>query len=400
MSRIFTVTLPDIGEGVVEGEVVEWLKHVNDSIKQDEAVVVVMTDKATVELPSPYPGTLAKIYYKEGEIAIKGKPLYDIQIADDIVLHEKAQQREEKVSEKKESQPVIRMTACEGKAAALPAIRQLSKELGVDINQIQGTGKDGRVTKEDLQRHCSASHQEKASPIPRFEDDVVEPIIGIPRLMFDHMSTSKREAAHFSYFEQVDATRLVAMRLKFKEEAKKEGVTITYMPFLIKALSMSLKDFPKINSTIDKDSYELIVHKQHNIGIAVATDLGLIVPVLRDVQDMTIHEIIMSYNALMQKAVNKRLHADDMKGSTTTISNFGVLGGGGCWATPVINYPEVAILAISRVQKVPMVKNSEVVAREALNLSWSFDHRIIDGNMAATFSHHFAMLLQNPAPLL
>jgi len=401
MSKIYTVTLPDIGEGVVEGEIIEWLKNVGDELKQDEPVVVVMTDKATVELPAPYPGKLAKQHFSDGEIAIKDKPLYDIETNEAVEQKREVKkiEKEKTLLPKKEKKQICNHSRSNQKALATPPVRKLAKELEIDINNITGTGEDGRVTQADLKNSISKSTTVNIE-IPRFPDDEIEKFAGIPRMMADSMIASKNNAVHFSYFEQVEATRLIQLRLRFKREGKKEGIPITYMPFIIRALSLSIQKFPKVNSALNNTMSELIIHKQHNVGIAITTELGLIVPVLRGVQDMSIEEIIRAYETLKNDAAHRKLKSNDMKGSTITISNFGVLGGGGMWATPIINYPEVAILAIGRIQKRPIVRNGELVVRDTLNLSWSFDHRIIDGDTAANFSNYFAGLLQNPAALL
>lgn len=349
MEKIMTVAMPDIGEGVVEGEVIQWLKHVGDPVLQDEPVVVVMTDKATVELPSPYAGVMGKQYYQEGEISIVGKPLYDIEVQ---------------------------------KVLATPATRRLAKEMGVDLSRVTPTGKEGRVTKEDL--------------IP--EGDTVMPLTGIPRLMAKNMTDSHREVADFSYFEQVDATRLIALKNKVKEEAAKEGVLVTYMPFFIRALSLTLSAYPLVNSSLTGE--KLILHEGHNIGIATATGQGLVVPVLKGVEKMHLQEVIRGYEELKNKAQRGRLEPGDFQGGTITISNFGPLSSGGFWATPVIRHPEAAILAVAKIHKQPVVVNNEIVIREMLNLSWTFDHRIVDGHLAAQFSRIFAGLLANPAGLL
>lgn len=405
MANIFTVKLPDIGEGVVEGEVIEWLKKENDLVTQDEPVVVVMTDKATVELPAPYPGKIAKHYYKPGQMAFVHKPLYDIE-TDDVVPTSIAEP--ENVETKEVSKPAEKSTpsksgakpASGNQALATPHTRQLAKELGIDINQIQGTGKEGRVTIEDLQGIGASAGQTPSKPIPRFPGDQETPIIGIKKLMAQSMAESKSKIPHFSFFEQVDATRLVQLRQKFKEEAEKQHIHVTFMPFIIRAVSLSLKKYPQFNSSIDTVENMLVVHHPHNIGIAVSTPLGLIVPVLKNVQEMSLEGIIKAYEDLKERAMTNKLQPHEMKDATITISNFGVVGGGGSWATPVINYPEVSILAVNRIQKQPIARNGVLVVRDILNLSWSFDHRVIDGEMASIFSHYVANLLQNPAPLL
>lgn len=407
MSKIHTVTLPDIGEGVVEGEVIEWLKNVNDMVVQDEPVVMVMTDKATVELPAPYPGKLVKQYYRPGEISIKGKPLYDLELAEGFAAIPKQQAKlKESIATKSCPPPVQQAAQPRAEAAAegagslaLPSTRKLAKEMGINIDQVQGTGKEGRVTPDDLRKYISAPASEGFhSQLTRLPGDEEVPIIGIKSLMARKMAESKRKIPHFSYFEKVDATRLVRLRQKFKEEAAKQNIQVTYMPFLIRALCLTLKKFPQFNSTVD--NHKLIIHHQHNIGIAMASPLGLIVPVIKNVQDLSLIDLVHAYEDLKNKAASNKLHPNDMKDATITISNFGVLGDGGLWATPIINYPEVAILAVNRIQKQPLVRNDEIVIHDTLNLSWSFDHRIIDGDQASAFSHHYAMLIENPAPLL
>ncbi|MBS4167937.1 Lipoamide acyltransferase component of branched-chain alpha-keto acid dehydrogenase complex [Parachlamydia sp. AcF125] len=401
MEKIFTVTLPDIGEGVVEGEVIEWIKELNTKLEQDEPVVIVMTDKATVELPAPYPGKLVKIYYQPGEIAIRGKPLYDIEL-DEALSCLPTQQKSEQIVNlplvQKKAEAKI-ATCAQGKALATPATRKIARDLGLDLSLIQGSGSHGEVTFEDIKRHYSHS-QAKAVPPLAFPDDQIEPLIGIRQLMAQKMALSKRFIPHFSYFEQVEATRLVKLRQKVKEEAAKEKIHVTYMPFLIRALSLTLKQYPLFNSSLEPENQHLRIHQPHNIGIAMATKLGLIVAVLKHVEKMSLAQIVRAYEQLKNRAVQNRLSPNDMKDSTITISNFGVLGGGGLWATPIINYPEAAILAVSKIQKQPLVINGSLELRDTLNLSWSFDHRIIDGDMAAAFSHYYATLIQNPAPLL
>ncbi|MFQ5729155.1 MAG: dihydrolipoamide acetyltransferase family protein [Waddliaceae bacterium] len=399
MSKIFTVTLPDIGEGVVEGEVIEWLKQVGDSLQQDEPVVVVMTDKATVDLPAPYPGTLAKQYYQPGEMAVLDKPLYDIEVADEIPSAKeepKTEPAKEVVKPKETPEPVSARQPLAGrKGLATPPTRRLANEMGVDINQVPGTGKDGRVTPEDLRR----SHAPEPSVVPHLPLDEEQPIIGIRGLMAKKTAESKRIIPHFSYFEQADVTRLIQLRENVKKEAAQEGIHVTFMPFFIRALSLTIHHFPMVNSSVDTESNRLIIHKQYNVGLAVNARQGLIVPVLKNVQEMTLPDIIRAFEKLKEKALTGKLQSSDMKESTITISNYGVLGSG-LWATPVISHPEVAILAINKIQKQPVVKNNQIIIRDMLNLSWSFDHRIIDGDIAAHVSHHFANLLCNPASML
>jgi pyruvate dehydrogenase E2 component (dihydrolipoamide acetyltransferase) len=414
MSPIFTVTFPDIGEGVVEGEVIEWRKNVGDSLSQDEAVVVIMTDKATVELPAPHPGILAKQYYAPGGIAIKDQPLYDIQLSTDGLTHKGAKEKKpatevlRKVSAPapSEASKVYQAVGPKGKALATPKVRGLAKELGLPIDEIRGTGKEGRITTSDLSQKIKgagiASGQGSGAPTPfwRLPGDEELPVIGIKALMARRMAESKAQIPHFSYFEQVDATRLIQLRTNIKSKASDAGVHLTYMPFIIKALSLCIQKFPLMNSSFDKDNSKVIIHHQQNIGIAVASTHGLIVPVLKSVKSLALEPLIRSYEELVQKAHNGKLSPSDMKEATITVSNFGSHGGHGLWATPVINFPEVAILAIGRIHQQPVAREGQVVLRDVVNLSWSFDHRIIDGEMATQISHCFCSFLENPAALL
>lgn len=399
--NIVTVTLPDIGEGVVEGEVIQWLKQVDEIVQQDEPVVVVMTDKATVELPAPCPGKIVKHYFQVGQIALLDKPLYDIECVGESPKA-KSTPVSKKPDELKQTESIKHKTEHPShKALAAPPTRKLAKQLSVDINAITGTGKEGHVTDADVIQHHTGQITPKAKTAPlRLQGHKEVPIIGIRNLMAKKMTESNDLVPHFSYFEQVDATRLVQLRHSFKEEAAKQNISVTFMPFLIKALSLSLLRYPEVNGSVDNVKNTLIINPQHNVGIAITSRDGLIVPVLKNVQEMSLQEIIKAYEDLKHRALSRELNSSEMKDSTITISNFGVLGGGGLWATPIINYPEVAILAVAKIHKQPLVRNDAIVIRDVLNLSWSFDHRIIDGDMAVAFSHYFSTLLQNPAPLL
>ncbi len=397
MAQEFTVILPDIGEGVVEGEVIEWLKKPGDAVRKDEAIVVVMTDKATVELPAPKAGELSKCYYKAGEIAKVGKPLYSIAVADTEELSKaeavpQPKREEPKAAAVPEEKPCPAIVHT-GRSLALPSTRKIAKELGINLDSVKGSGKDGRVLLEDL--HFDA----EPGAEPR-EEDIIEPITGIRRLMMKKMAEAKRTIPHFSYFERVEVSRLIQLRKKISVDADKEGIHLTYMPFFIKALSLTLTKFPKVNSSVDAQNAKLHLHPYHHIGIAMATDQGLIVPVLKHVEKLNLSEVIHAYEELKKKTASHSLDPKDMREGTITISNYGVLGGDGIWATPIIQPPETAILAVAKIAQMPVAVNGEVAVKNMAHLSWSFDHRIIDGHLAAQVSHYFAQLLHNPASLL
>lgn len=408
MTNIYTFILPDIGEGVVEGEVIEWFKKEGDPVSKDEPVVSVMTDKATVELPSPVSGKLVKRYYAVGEIAKVDQPLYDIETQEISSKKPESKSPEKKTKPKapKQTSPLEKRPS--EKALALPRTRKLAKELEVDIDLVSGTGKEGRVTDEDVirfQHKKKTPESQRASPtishstpILHMTEDQQIPVSGLRSIVAEKMVESKYIIPHFSYFDQADATRLIQLRENIKKEAKKEGYALTYMPFLIRALSLTIRKYPICNSSFDLETHSLVIHHHQNIGIAKSTEKGLMVCVLKEVQEMSLDNIIKTYHELMLKAKEGNLQREDLIGSTITITNFGPLGG--LFATPIINYPEAAILGIAKIRKTPVVKNDEVVIRDLLNLSWSFDHRIIDGNAAAAISNTFIDLIQNPAQML
>lgn len=408
---IFTVPLPDIGEGVVEGEVLSWLKQEGETLRKDEPVVVVMTDKATVELPAPYPGTLAKQYYKPGEIAIKDRPLYDISLAEGVVPitkqehKRKAAATEEPTAAAPEvarpSRPchAVKTAGPEG-VLATPATRHLAKQLGIDLHTIRGSGEGGRILPQDLRGNGAPQAQKPSTPVPRLEGDTETPLMGFRRVIAEKMVESSNTIPHFSYFEQVDATRLIQLRENLKKRADKEGIKLTFTPFLIRALSLTLNLYPEANSAIDPNTQTVVSHKKHNISLAMNGPNGLVVPVLKDAQDLSLEGIIRAFEELKVRTLQGKVTPQEMQDGTITISNFGALGGNGVFATPIINYPQAAILGVARIQPQPVVVQREVVVRDVLSLSWSFDHRLIDGDKACALSKTFCELVANPSRLL
>lgn len=425
MGQIYTVHMPDIGEGVVEGEVISWLKQVGEDLKQDEPVVVVMTDKATVELPSPQPGKLAKQYYKVGEIAVKDHPLYDIALDKQIDVKEKSlSEKTSKSNDLSKSQDIAldKPTAVKDrllsdnetstskvlskppenktrfKTLASPVVRKLAKEMDLDINGIQGTGVDGRVTVEDLQ--TNAGKEVSEAEMSHLQEDEEIPLVGIHKLMAKKMALSKKNIPHFSFFDRADATRLLDFYQKLKLKAVEKNIKLTLMPFFIKALSQCIKEHPLLNSALDEAKNTIVAHKQQNIGIAMTTSLGLIVPVLKNVHKLSLYDVIFAYDELKKKAKLNQLSSQDMQEGTITITNFGALGDSGVFATPIINYPEAAILGVAHIHSEAIAINDEVKVRSILNCSWSFDHRIIDGDEASKISFSFRKLIENPSSLL
>lgn len=408
MAEHFLFKMPDIGEGVVEGEVIAWIKNEGDSLVKDEPVVIVMTDKATVELPTPYAGTLVKQFYKVGEIAKKDLPIFEVEVESGVVLpHQERKKIEGKANLKtssKEEATSIPSKPPLGKSRAAPPVRKLAKDMGIPLHLVKGSGKNGLITREDLRafhdRPPSLQDSHLTTEITHFPGDTESPIRGIQHLMAEKMVESAHLIPHFSFFDQADASRLVKLRDHMKEEALSQGIHLTYMPFFIRALSLVIQKHPVLNSSVEPEKHTLVLHSPHNIGIAMSTPLGLVVPNLKDVEKRSFFDLIYAYYALKDKVKNNQLHPSDMRGGTITITNFGALSQGGVYATPLINYPEVAILGVARIQKQPAVIRDQLIAKEILNCSWSFDHRVIDGDLAAHISADFNALIENPAQLL
>lgn len=422
MADIFTVNLPDIGEGVVEGEVIEWLKQEGDTLAQDEPVVQVMTDKATVELPAVYPGILSKQHIEVGSIAIKDKPLYDITLAENVAAKEskpvepaaKSEVRSNPVQAEVSAKSPSPATACPlqtrpsgAKALATPATRHYARQKSVDINLVAGSGKGGRVTKEDIDTFLNGgaagpvpifANPNLGTPVHNLEGDERVPLKGVRKIIAERMVESKHIIPHFAYFDEVDLTQLVQLRRELKADAAASGVKLTYLPFFVKAMSNALIKYPQANSSIDLSTQEIVYHKVHNFGIAVATDNGLIVPVVKDVRSKTLLQLADEINDLANRTRDGKAKPEELKGSTITISNIGAIGG--LFATPIINYPEVAILGMTKLQERAVVRDGEIVIRSMMNMAWCFDHRVVDGAIGAEFSNEVIRYLENPGRLL
>lgn len=392
MSKIMTITLPDIGEGVVEGEVIEWLKKEGEPVSQDEPVVVVMTDKATVELPSPYAGRFVKGYYQVGELALLDEPLYDI--ATDQASEELETVEEKKLEPAVQKEKVVSQKPTETGLQASPAVRHLAKQLGVSLCEVS---KDhtGPLTAEDVKKHlfkeAALSSTTTLPPLPRYEGSFEEPLVGIRGLMAETMDISNRVIPHFSFFAPLCTESVRQRREEQKERYAEKGIKLTFMPFFIQALSLALKNVPAANASVDLAAKKLLVHSVHNIGIAMNTPQGLVVPVLKGVESMSFEEIVLGFEALKEKARLGKLEPGMMKEATVTLTNFGTLGG--LAGTPVIPYPQTAILGMGKIQKEAVVEEDVVVIRERVLLSWSFDHRVLDGAKAALLSSSFVDVL-------
>lgn len=402
--------LPDIGEGIVECEIVDWLVSEGDDIVEDQPVCDVMTDKALVQIPAKYSGKVTKLYYAKGDIAKVHSPLFAMSHAGTATAQTPAVTAQvASCAVKAAAQQVANsQVPTNGKALASPAVRRLARELNIDLAKVPGSGEKGRVYKEDVRAFAEgkttvaapAAQPVKASaPAAATGGSRVEPIKGIKAAMARQMVESVSTIPHFTYCEEIDLTELIALRLSLKEQYAKQGIKLTMMPFFIKALSMAIKQFPIMNSQVNSDCTALTYFDDHNVGIAVDSKVGLLVPNIKGCQHKSIIQIAEDLTRLTDQAREGRVSPADLKGGTISISNIGALGG--TVATPIINKPEVAIVALGKVQALPRFNaKGEVEARQLMQISWSGDHRVIDGGTIARFTNLWKQYLEQPASML
>ena len=403
--------LPDIGEGIVECEVVKWLVTQGQEIIEDQPVVEVMTDKALVEIPAKYSGVVTTLYYAEGDIAKVYSPLFAMQVTDEnsAPQQDTSSVKGVETTETNVSNTVTTVTSKlthtdtdkknTGKALASPAVRRLARELEIDLSQIAGSGDKGRVLKDDLSVSASPTLGSVVITPKITGGKRVEPIRGIQAAMAKHMMHSVFTVPHFSVSEEIEMDKLIDARSQLKALFENEGVKLSFMPFFIKAMSLALEQFPIINSQINSDCSEVTYFDDHNIGLAVDSKIGLVVPNIKGVQNLSLLEVAKKSNELVDLARQGRLSSADLKGGTISISNIGVLGG--TVATPVINAPESAIVALGKIQRLPRFdENDAVKAVNIMHVSWSGDHRIIDGATMVRFNNLWKSYLENPITML
>lgn len=425
--------LPDLGEGVMEGEIVKWLVKPGDSVKEDQVVLEIMTDKATVEIPTKFTGVVQSLELKEGETAKVGQVMMRLEGGGSASAKAPVEQVKSKAAPStqpssgnpepspgapsaKVSTPAIpptktQVTAPVGAPSrpanldvqAAPAVRQAAREKGIDLAYVRGSGPHGRVLLDDLNNPTAGAGSSpsfsRGSRGQRSADHV--PVRGLRRKIIEKMAQSKRTAAHFTYVEECDVTELNEFRAKLKPMAEKRGVKITFMPFVVQAAVIGLKEFPELNATLVEENgapTEIIYKKYYNIGMAVDTPDGLTVPVIKDADCKGIWELSKDVIDLSEKARNKKLAASDLQEGTFTITNAGNIGG--LLATPIINYPEVAIMGMHQMKKRPVVIGNEIKIRDVMYLSISLDHRVVDGAVAARFMNRVVALLQDPKLLM
>ncbi|MGE8205050.1 dihydrolipoamide acetyltransferase family protein [Heyndrickxia sp. NPDC080065] len=380
------VKLHDIGEGMTEGEILTYLVKVGDQVRSDQPLVEVQTDKMTAELPSPAAGTVKEILVNEGTNVSVGTTLL-------IIETEQSNPIEKVVI------PTVNRNKVEHSkriTLASPFTRKIARELGIDIEKIKGTGPAGRIMDEDVYNFINKLEE----PVEIVRHDKTEAVIeeipfnGRRKQIASLMSKSLYTIPHVTHFEEVDMTNL----LECKKQLKKDGVNLSVAAFFIKAIQLSLAKFPIYNSVLDEEQGIIKLKKEYNIGVAVDTAEGLIVPVIRNVESKTLKTIHEEMKGLIEKAQNNSLTKEDISNGTFTISNVGPLGGIG--ATPIINYPQTALIAFHKTKKKPVVINDEIVIRSMMNLSMSFDHRVADGATAVGFTNQFVHLLEHPTRML
>jgi pyruvate dehydrogenase E2 component (dihydrolipoamide acetyltransferase) len=491
MAREFK--LPDVGEGVAEGEIVSWLVSEGDSVTEDQPVAEVETDKAVVEVPAPVNGTVREIHWDAGDVVPVGDVIVTFDVEGEAAepeAGEGADAADEADGETEEAAESATEKS-EGRTFAPPSVRRLARELDVDLDSVEGTGPSGRITEGDVRAAAEGESSEAPEPsgtaqgtaepadsgtaepkqatrrtteqaadrdrtlaapatrkvareldvdinrVPAVEEregeafvteeavrefaeggapageaagvaaagaetvergERTEPYRGVRRTIGKKMAESKYNAPHVTHHDTTEIESLVDARAKLKERAAEQDVKLTYMPFVMKAVVAALKEYPILNSELREDDEEIAIKQNYNIGIAVATDAGLMVPVVKHVDQKSILEIAEEVNELAEKARNRSISPEEMQGGTFTITNFGAIGGE--YATPIINYPETAILGLGAIDERPVAEDGEVTAKQTLPLSLSIDHRVIDGAEAAEFTNTVMEYLTDPTLLL
>lgn len=424
----FEFKLPDIGEGIHEGEIVKWFVKAGDKIEEDDVLCEVQNDKSVVEIPSPVAGTIEDVLVEEGTVAVVGDTIVKIDAPDaeemqfkgghdDESSNDSKEEVKEEVKEEAPKQAPANEDVDENKKVkAMPSVRKYARDNNVNIKAVNGTGKNGRITKEDVNAYLNgggqaATTEDTAStPAESTQDtaptaapagdfpETTEKIPAMRKAIAKAMVNSKHTAPHVTLMDEIDVQELWDHRKKFKEIAAEQGTKLTFLPYVVKALVSALKKYPALNTSFNEEAGE-VVHKHYwNIGIAADTERGLLVPVVKHADRKSIFQISDEINELAVKARDGKLTSDEMKGATCTISNIG--SAGGQWFTPVINHPEVAILGIGRIAQKPIVKDGEIIAAPVLSLSLSFDHRQIDGATGQNAMNHIKRLLNNPELLL
>ena len=402
------IKMPDIGEGVAEAEIVEWHVKVGDVIAEDQLLAAVMTDKATVEVPSPVAGTVLQTGAEAGTVMAVGAMLVEIEVegtgADDVLPHQTAPLPERPVParaapELPVSTPVQSVSSAipHDKPLASPAVRALARELGIDLSHFKGSGPAGRITRDDLDHFTASGGSSQNATYQRRDGTEQIKITGLRRKIAERMAKSSREVAHFSYVEEVDVTDLEILRSTLNASHAERRGKLTVLPFILRALVVALRDFPQMNALYDEEAQVLTRHQAAHIGMATQTPTGLMVPVLHHAEVMDLWAMAAEITRLAGAAREGVAKREELSGSTITVTSLGDLGG--LVTTPVINQPEVAIIGVNRIAIRPQWQDNQFVPRKMMNLSSSFDHRMVDGYEAAAFIRRIRQLLEVPATL-
>ena len=403
--------LPDIGEGVVEGEVVQWHVSVGDAVKEDDPIVDVMTDKATVTIPSPVGGVVSSLSGEVGDMIAVGSALVEFDSEDagpptepePAAVPESEPVAEPETAPEPETEPspepAPAPAAPSGKALASPAIRRRAREAGVDLARVIGSGPSGRIRHADLDAFIagdgSVAGTDPATHSTKRTDITEVKVVGLRRKIAEQMTISKTSIPHFSYFEEADVTELESLRQMLNASRDVAQPKLTYLPFIMLALSRIMPDHPECNARYDDQAGVVMRHGAVHIGIATQTERGLYVPVVKHVEAMDAWQVAGEMQRVTGAARDGTANLDDLTGSTFTITSLGRDGGLG--ATPIINHPEVAILGVHKAREMPVVRDGQVVVRRIMNLSSSFDHRVVDGANGAALIQHLKRMLEHPA---
>lgn len=418
---IHTIKMPDIGEGIAEVELVAWRVQPGDVVVEDQILADVMTDKATVEIPSPVHGTVLALGGAIGEVLAVGAELIRLEVqgagnasaasfpqtaapvkdVPPVAAEPVAPAPPPSLTPK--ATPLVRPPS--GKPIASPAVRRQAWELGIELQYVAGSGAAGRILHEDLQAYAargvnppSGASATAGMRYAERHDEVAVPVIGLRRKIAQKMQESKRRIPHFTYVEEIDVTQLESVRGQLNGRYGGERGKLTLLPFIARALVLALPDFPQLNARFDDEAGVVTRYAPVHLGIATQTEAGLLVPVLRHAEAQDLWGCAREIARLAEAARNGRITRDQLSGSTITITSLGALGG--IVSTPVINLPEVAIVGVNRIVERPMLQGGAVVARQLMNLSSSFDHRVVDGADAASFIQAVRALLEQPALLL
>jgi pyruvate dehydrogenase E2 component (dihydrolipoamide acetyltransferase)/2-oxoisovalerate dehydrogenase E2 component (dihydrolipoyl transacylase) len=395
--------LPEIGEGVYEAEVVRWLVKPGDAVRPGQGLVEVLTDKATMEVPAAFTGTIGELRAESGQQIKVGDVLFTYQPAG-AAAPVSVEQAPTHAPSPQAAQPA--RVSDNGSAGvpvkAAPSVRLMARKLGIDIGNVRGSGPDGRILVEDLTRQVRTTPQampQTIEPMDFGKPGTRIKFQGVRRKIAEHLVRAKQTIPHYTYVDECEVTDLVRLRESLKETFAKQGVRITYLPFLVKAIARALSEVPLVNALLDETAGEIVLHDHCHIGVAVATPGGLIVPVVRDADRLPFIEVARTIERLSAEARAGRSKLEDLRGGTFTVTSIGNIGG--LFATPIIHHPQVGILAVGKIVKRPVFDaQGRIQAADLVYLSLAFDHRVLDGAVGAAFGNALIARLRNPAALL